>query len=299
MKAKTTAIAVPDPIYLSNSSRTTNASNPCLRRFQLYKINRVPAMTARTQTIHTTLGSSVGDAVVKLAQNPDDLRRAYHTIFHTWAHPEILLNFKLGGKFIGSALKAVKYFQDRMFILRDQGYSLATINNRPAVEVSFRIKFGDYGYYIGFIDAIFQNEKTGKFVVIENKTTLKSVHESLFINSDQDVAYLAVSKLFDNFEGETMYPVLEISANTLSWSVFNFKRTALDFDKFMLSTLLEFKHIKMMQEYDYFPKNGSACNSWGRLCPLYGKCDNHFKIYPRSKREKAMTYDFEIEIEVD
>lgn len=293
-------MATEAPLYpLSHSSIKTKRS--CPRKYYLYKVANHPSLTARSATIHTAFGSAVGTGVAQLLTDPDDLPLAYHLAFSDWDVP---IYTRDRGKFIHAVFSALEDFQTKARELRDAGFVIATINSRPASELSFKLTIPNMGYYVGFIDIVLHNERTGNFICVECKTTNREMHPALFSNSQQDVSYLAIATAMGSFSADSLYPILTAKVDGAHWKYSTFKRTKEDFDNFFKSLLLEYQHLQLMHSYNHYPKNGDACMSFSQLCPLYGECDKSFPILPPKPKldDKGKvveeTWDLEVTLEV-
>jgi len=257
------------PLSYSSDSLLVN----CARKYELYKLLNYQPLQERHDTIHTTFGSAIGDGVAYLMHHPDDLTGAYDVAFRTWSPSgEIPLYEGYRGKSLVGAFSALEEFQIKARQLRDSGWVIASINGKPASEVSFKVILPNYGHYVGYIDVIMMHPESGRFMVVECKTMGASFHPAKFMNSKQDVGYLAVAKTLDNFESEVFYPVLSATASGSSWHYSVYERTEKDFEEFYNSLLISFQSIRLMDDYNTFPRNGRSCMSYSFLCPAYGDC---------------------------
>lgn len=277
---------------LSHSS--VKLKNSCARKYQMYKLIRHPNMYERESTIHTAFGSAVGAGVQSYLVD-QDINKAYHEAFVNW---DFYLWEKLHGKFFSAALEAINRAVPWVEKLLEDGYKVATINDRPATEVAFKIIIPDRAQYVGFIDAVMIHEDTGKYLNLELKTMNRMFHPSAFENSAQDLGYLAVTSIAGDAHMATWYPVCVAMASDLYWVTAKFERTDKQLQEFLLSLQIELVHLELMETLGVYPKNGDACLAWGRVCPMYGECDKTYTKTWAKKDEAHVPKVFDLEVEL-
>ena len=153
------------------------------------------------------------------------------------------------------------------------------------IEFFFQLNIGDDATYQGHVDAILYNPEENKFLVLELKTT-GTYHEETYKNSQQTLGYsLVVDWIVDHSNGllniadpeqakasnRVLYFVFDIGAEV--WQPLPLLQMALAKADFIQSLLLDYQHIKAMQEVDMFPKNGDSCRNFNRPCEWYNLCD--------------------------
>ena len=284
-----------DTLYPLSYSSQALFDSGCKRKYQLYKLLNYSPLTAREHTVHTTFGTAVGAGVAVLLEDPENLHEALHVTFVEY-DAELLWQH-INSKSIVTCLQAIRDFQPIAREWYEQGYRIATIEGndgeRPATEVKFRINVEGYGYYIGFIDVILYNAKTGKYKVIEVKTTQEEYDSHMWKNRTQDVGYLFVGTLTGNFSASTCYPTYVCKKDERAWSTPIYERTERDFEDFTKGLLLTFEGIKACDDIGFFPRNGN-CRSYGRLCPAFAQCREDIQKVPKLHDDEEEEWDIEV-----
>ena len=168
------------PIRLSHS--TLQTLHTCDRKFQLDKL--LVTEIERDETEHTAFGKAFGAGIATYLVTQD----AKRALFEAWLAyvPEI----ETDKKSIARCIAALEVAFPRLdTILMD--YEVVTFENKPAVELSFRLNITKKYYFVGYIDAVLKNRYTGQHVVFECKSTgLQLLDLSpLYQNSGQALGY--------------------------------------------------------------------------------------------------------------
>ncbi len=73
-------------------------------------------------------------------------------------------------------------------------WEIATFAGKPATQLSFRVNIDETFYYVGYIDLVLRNRFTGRYAVLDFKTTGMAllVLDPLYQNSGQLIAYSIV-----------------------------------------------------------------------------------------------------------
>lgn len=258
------------PIRLSYSSLGTLLS--CERKFQLNRLllNSIERESSPAMNFGAAVGEGIADYFVH-----QDINKAMHVVWLKWdANPE----YSDKTRFEESAIACIMAMQPRMDeILGD--WEVAYFEGKPAVELSFRINIDEKFYYVGYVDLILRNKFSGKYAVLENKTTSSNLLNlaPMYQNSGQALGY---SIVLDAVAGEEaadyglMYLVAQLGREPFSFTaqMYNFDKTLRDRLAWFIALGMDVNHLRSMLELDIFPMRGHACVSYNRTCPHFGSC---------------------------
>lgn len=164
-----------------------------------------------------------------------------------------------------------------------QDYEVAFFNGKPAVELGFRLDIDDKFYYVGYVDIVLRNKWTGKYAIMENKTTGLKLHDisCLYQNSGQALGYSIVLDAItgeENAEYEVLYFVGQLgSGNGFSPIIHTlpFPKTLSDRLNWFISLQLDVNKLNEMLSLNIFPMRGSNCLQYMRPCKYFGVCNLH------------------------
>ncbi len=161
-------------------------------------------------------------------------------------------------------------------------FEIATFTNnegklQPAIELTFKITCWDGYIYEGHIDLILRNKLTGKYLVLELKTTkFVNLHEAMYKNSGQAVGYSVVlDSIVDQVGGENAYSVLYLvyKCGHMEYEPMVFPKTPIDKSRWVNALVMDIEILKLYEEYNTYPKNGANCYDFFRECKYYDICD--------------------------
>lgn len=156
-------------------------------------------------------------------------------------------------------------------------WEVAVLNGRAASEITFLIDLENGGYHVGHVDVVLQHKATGKFMVLELKTTAsKIIDEAQYGNSDQALSYsLVLDKIAGDGGYSGVYEVLYIvySSTNREFVPLLFTKDKAHRADWLQSILLDHSIIQAYESVQLFPKNGDGCWKFNRRCPHYGLCD--------------------------
>jgi len=258
------------PIRLSHS--TFNLLNDCERKFQLEKL--LVNDTERDETEHTAFGKGFGAGVATYLTTQDRDR----SIFEAWLAymPELETDKKSISRCVAAMEAAFPHLDT---ILMD--YEVVSFDDRPAVELSFRLDINENYYFVGYIDTVLRNRYSGQHVVFECKHTGMQLHDlsPLYKNSGQALGY---SITLDKITGKELssYGVLYFVAQlgkdfTPQIHAFNWTKTLLDRLNWFITLGMDVKHLEEMARLNIYPKRGESCLKYNRPCKYFGVCDLH------------------------
>lgn len=181
------------------------------------------------------------------------------------------------------------------------GWEVAIFNNKPAIELAFVLDLGEEYYYVGHVDLILFNPMTGRYKVVEIKTTgLKNTHEARYKNSDQATGYsIILDSIAKDQELTATFEVIYIEWNTSKneWIIFEFTKNRSYRAQWINTILLDIQQIKVFKQLGFWPKRGAACHDW-RPCEYLDICDlnpEHFNVdgFDVVSREEIEAQDFD------
>lgn len=261
---------------LSHSAIQTLRS--CPRKFELDRLN---TRKKDSSTIHTAFGSALGAGIQKVLET-GSLDAGILAAFREWdidlfesapksskSFPHVILGLQ---NFYSQILPQ---FGDWELLFFDKKQSDGSVKKSPAVELSFAIKLPLDYYYRGFLDGVLVNKRTGKFRVLELKTTgSKFVDEVNYSNSFQGVGY---SIILDRIapEGYSDYEVLYLVYKTFNQSFedYPFLKLASHRLNWLNDLLLTVEILELYKRTGRFSTNGDACKAYGSVCRFYEECN--------------------------
>lgn len=277
------------------SHSTMDILHTCERKFQLERL--LVGERKRDQNSHTVFGTAygIGCAHYLVNQNIDE------AIFQTWlAYYPVLEDDKKDCKKCINLVIASQHKLDNLL----QEWEVVSFQDRPAIELSFRINIDDTFYYVGYIDAVLRNRFSGIHAVLDckhtgsNLTNLKPMYQ----NSSQCVGY---SIILDQVVGQdlasysTLYFVgqLDKSGYKPTIHVFDFNKSLQDRLNWFITLGMDIGHIHEMLNLNVFPMRGSSCLRFNRPCPHFDTCQLHnfdeYKTIEEDNIEYQFVYDMD------
>lgn len=264
----------PNLKLLSHSSKETKRA--CPRKFQLYRMMQQSDMRRGDGDYHTDFGKFVGYGC-QLIFAGYSIEQTMFSMFLEWQVDIDDSDGEAQKKTFWHALHAVAKFEAfRVLELRD--YELVFYDEKPAVELSYRIDCGDGFYDRGKLDALLKN-RNGNYAVFEAKTTgARKVHEAMYKNSDQGVGYSVVVDAIANAAGELNERPYEVlycvyQSFNMEWQLFSFLKSFTERALWIKDLLLDIKQISDYAEADYFPRYGGSCYDYFRPCEYFEICN--------------------------
>lgn len=194
-----------------------------------------------------------------------------------------------------------------------QDWELAFFQDKPAVELSFRLNgLGKDGspnnlYFVGYADVVLKNRWTGKYAILENKTTGLDLLDldPLYKNSGQALGY---SIILDRITGEehSEYGVIYLIGQLKSRSgggfqpivhVKEYHKTLQDRLNWFISLGMDAARLEQMLEFSVFPMRGGNCIQYMRPCKHFGTCGmqvlDRYKVIEEDTIEYQFVYDLQ------
>lgn len=253
-------------------------------------------------------GHAVGAGAQGLLASGNNLTAGQFACFVSWAAP--FDAWQEDGKLrtsknIISAFQAVERFH--VLLANDPELSayevlMVTVNGvtKPAIELAFCLDTGDGYQYYGHIDVIVRNKFTNRVAILELKTTsLKTMQPAMYANSNQALGYaLALDAIAPGLSDyEVIYVSYSVGAET--WNVMPFAKSRTLRAEWVQDLLLDHQRITTYRQLNHFPKNGSACTKFNRVCRWFGECDlvnkqatKNLPVLDLSERAEEVDYYF-------
>lgn len=193
-------------------------------------------------------------------------------------------------------------------------YEIATVTlpdgtTRPAIEVPFELELENFSLaadapvkivYTGLIDAILYNHMTGKYIVVDVKTTSRFLDDMsvMWQFSDQCIPYAIVLEKLLGVESieqlEIVYVAAFVDIEKPVARMYTFDKTAEDIGDWATSFMVKIHAMRDFFQRAWFPRNGDSCANYNRTCEYFAYCHDRdairlsqfFQEQPRSRPEK-------------
>lgn len=300
------SILMTDPearIRLSHS--TMQMIRGCERRFQKAKLLRTtaPRDESPAMSFGKGYGAGVQHYLVLRTEGYSEAESLDAAIYVCWAS-------------YFPSLEDDKRFQERaiMLLIRAQPFlearlrevDIAEFNGKPASELSFKLEISDRYYYVGYLDLVTRSKETGRYSVVDIKTTSMRGDDlrPYFRNSDQGLSY---SIVLDTIVGSEL-AAFDVSywLTQLSYAkaeLFNpthhemtFPYTIKDRFDWFLKLYLDVNYISALEQMTAYPKRGNNCMSFNRVCNFYHECNQTALDQPQVYVPDETEYDFTFEL---
>lgn len=273
-------VRMPGQVCLSYSR--LQKLHECPRKYLLNETDSAPARN--DQSIHLAFGSAYGAGIAELwRSNSIDLAKV--VALSQWDYDEWDdIYGKVKGKSFWECCRYLENFHEFVLPkLRDEGWQLATINNKPGIELTFFIQLTQRYNYQGHIDILLENINDGRLCVCECKTSKYQHYEFQWGNSEQTAGYYTVLKSVAEYLGrpvanEVIYHTLQVGQydnmeKDFGVQLFPYQKDLGTELEFIANVLSDINTMEMYNNMEYWPKRGNACGNFGRQCEHYGICD--------------------------
>lgn len=252
---------------LSHSGRTT--LHRCPRKYQLQKIARMPYEAEANVTL--AYGTVVGLGIQCMLEGKS-WNETVLAMLLSWRIPDLYAEEEKTNKSFFAAIFAVQSFQSIQLGPLAQ-YELAYFNNKPAVELSFRITLMHGFTYRGFVDVVLRHKVTGKLLILEVKTTgAKYVTEATYKNSGQALGYSLVLDAIAPGESEYEVWYLVYLSGVQKYELLPFRKHYSDRAFWIQELMMDVDRIVYYEEHDNYPSYGESCFDFFRVCEFYSNC---------------------------
>lgn len=277
------------PLRTSYSSR--ELLHTCERKYQLIKlVNTAPEKEEKVYFCH---GHAFGAGVASYMLYGDKKRALYECWLAYWP----IIDDENYNAYISCAILEACFF--KLDEIR-RSWRVATFKGKPAIELSARLNINPEIYDVAFIDLVLQHIETGRYAILENKTTSSRLNDvtPMYKNSSQSIGY---SIILDAIAGaeltafDTNYLVAQQKNKLLTDLVVHwlpFKRSIMDRLNWFLTLGMDIKHLQDMQKMNYFPMR-NACQAFNSTCGFFGTCELRRTDVPRIQEPDPTVYDFE------
>lgn len=280
------------------SYSSQNTFHSCPRKLEFHKIYKAKR---RNDSIPANAGKAVhaGFQEYLISRDENKALFAAYLAYGAFENPYYKINHDRSfSACIGTLLHLFENFPF-------EDYTLATINNRPAVEVGIRLILSESFHYIGFIDCIFYDEIQDRYIIVDIKTHRNHIADKLplyqFDSQCIPYAYALAHMQEDFFTFDCMYISVFLDTIKPSMEIYEITRTIEDAEDWFTTLKLDMKEIQFFRESNYFPRHGNACMSFNSPCPHFDYCHvrNPEKLIqlveketePRSLPEADITID--------
>jgi hypothetical protein len=259
---------------LSHSSR--DVVHRCPREYQIYKLGQ---LSKREESIDTDFGRAVGIGVQSMLLG-ESREQTVWKMFRAWTGDLLSTSDEAAAakkkKFFWHTIGAIDSFAPLLkTVFKD--WEVAEFKAKPAVELSFRINFGDEFLDRGHVDVVLRNKKTGELMVLELKTTsFDSVLEAQYGNSQQGVGYGvvldAIAKQYEDVKSSYTVLYLVYKTKSMTWEPMPFVKTYLQRAQWIKNVMMDIEKIQMYDRNDFWPMHGENCVRFYRPCDYYDVC---------------------------
>ena len=255
---------------LSYSSRLT--AHSCPRKYQLDKLNAaVDTPEDMESSITFAFGHIVGLGIQLVFQGKSEDEVIWE-LFNFW-EPDLFAANDKQKKSFWLGIAAVQRFismQQSGFL---DDWELLYFEDRPAVELSFKVILPNGFSYRGFVDAVLIHKVTGKIMVLECKTSsVPNLNPAMYKNSAQAIGYSVVlDKLAPEISSyEVMY--LVYLSKDMNYEVLPFVKSYLQRALWIQELLLDVEILTMYEEAGVYPMHGESCFNYYRECKYLQTC---------------------------
>lgn len=273
----------------------------CERMFQLDKL--LEGAPEKEDYPATVFGKAFGEGVATYLLTQD----ATKSLFAAWkAYWPILEDDKRTEEILLNLLLVAFPKLDDMLM----DWEVAFFNGKPAVELSFRLN--DLGtqkehniYFVGYVDIVLKNRWSGRYAILENKTTGLGLYDldPLYKNSGQALGYSIVLDRIageENAEYDVIYLIGQLSTRSESGKfspkvhVKTYPKTLQHRLNWFISLGMDVARLEQMLELGVFPMRGSSCLQYMRPCKHFGVCNlqtlDKYKEIPEDTIEYQFVY---------
>lgn len=270
----------------------------CERMFQLDRL-LVGAPTKQDYPA-TVFGKAFGEGVSTYLLT-QDIDKA---IYAAWkAYYPILEDDKRTEEILINLLIVAKPRLDDLLM----DWEVAVFDGKPSVELSFRlnnlVESPNHNiYFVGYVDVVLKNRWTGRYAILENKTTGMNLFDldPLYKNSGQALGYsIVLDKIagVNNSEYDVLYLVGQLNSKTSGGfsptvHVKSFPKTLQDRLNWFIALSMDAGRLVQMLDFNVFPMRGGSCLQYMRPCKHFGTCSMQGLDEYKEIEEDTIDYQF-------
>lgn len=281
------------PLRLSHSA--LDLLNVCERKFQLDRL--MARDDAEEESAHLVFGTAYGKAIACYLEHQDrDL-----ALLTAWLSYHPVVNYDK--KTEESCVLAVQQSFDALDNLLED-YELVAFENKPAVELSFRMNINPQFYYVGYVDAVLRHRYSKKHYIFECKHTgvLLEDISPLYKHSGQALSYsIALDRIVG--EQQSSYGVIYfVGQLQREWGlvkpvILTFDKTLEDRLNWFMTLGLDVQRLTAMLSFGTWPRRYQSCLKYNKPCFHFGTC--HMHSLDRYKKFEPDTIDYQFTYELD
>lgn len=302
-----TGLYMDDPsarVRLSHS--TFELLHGCERKFQKTKL--LVNDRARDESPATVFGKSIGAAW------------QHYFLLRSLGHPvKDALDSSLYIAWLEyfPVLEDDKRFQERaaMVMIRSVDFlenllldwEIAFFNGKPANELGFNLYIDPKYYLVGYIDLVVKHRRSGRYAIVDIKTTSMRGEDltPAYKFSDQCLGYsIVLDKIAggDLAEYDVTYWVCQLPGTKGELYLpnnreYTFPKTLKDRFDWFLKVYLDVNYIKGLENLDAYPKRGSNCQAWNKICMFFNECQFTSSDAPAMYIPDTIEYDFTYQLD--
>lgn len=303
------------PNLALRSNHSCDMMGKCPHKFYLYRmldegiVNTTFDIGDETD-INLDFGHCLGIAIAEICVS-NNLQKAYMTALRSWRRDLDDDEGERKRKTFWYLLLAVdKFYTYRNTTLAR--FDLVTFEGIPAVELGFRIDTGGGFYFRGKLDVLMRDKQTGRFVIIECKSTVNnSPNEAQYKFSSQGLGYSVVVDTIAAQLGvvsEQPFTLLYTvySTPTREWFQFDFPKSHTARAEWIKDLLLDRRITELYAEASHWPRK-PACYDFYRVCKYFDICDldldkmvpDESKVKKVVDREEDYRFNFHLDDLID
>lgn len=281
------------------SYSTLELLHTCPRKFELEKLAAPEGEEGESLDL---LAGSALHAGIQAAFQDVPIERCIWEAYKCWVIERGVSYYEESAK---KSLCKVSMHIQKFQAIRNEVFGdwrLAELNERPAVEIGFKIHLPKGDTYRGWIDLVLQHKETDEYAALELKTTgMKDVNPAVYENSFQGMSYACiVDKITGKRNPRQIFYVFEFDKGaSLEQRIFEFWRSQTDKQSWLPSLALDALAIRTYNKVNHFPMRGSSCFQYWRPCHHMRLCNlarpGNYDL--ESKPEREGLYDFEFSLE--
>lgn len=284
------------------SYSTLELMHGCERKFQ--KVKLLENLRARDESPAMSFGKAYGAA----AQTYMILRTEGHSV-------QVAMDSAIWEAFKSYApwLEDEQRFMERVIYCIERAqpfhermlmdWEIAQFNGKWAAELSFRLDIDERYYYVGYLDLVLRNRKSGRYAVTDYKSTSIQGADLTprYKHSDQVIGYSIILDAIagqEQAEYDTNYWVMQMSGRSKAaiydpqFHDFCFPKTLRDRMEWFLKLYLDVSYMRNLEQLDTYPKRGSHCVTYNRPCQFFNECQFTMLDRPALYIPDETPYDF-------